>query len=86
MHQAFNFEFLDTRWDPAGYRHVITGSYRSNDAVGAPTTWVLSNHDVLRHATRLAVVQEGYRPNGIGADDPQPDPELGLRRAARRRR
>ena len=81
MHQAFNFEFLDTRWDPAGYRHVITESYRSNDAVGAPTTWVLSNHDVLRHATRLAVVQEGYRPNGIGADDPQPDPELGVRRA-----
>jgi len=81
MHQAFNFEFLDTGWGAAGYRHVIEESYRSNDAVGAPTTWVLSNHDVIRHATRLAILSEGYRPNGIGADDPQPDAELGLRRA-----
>ena len=81
MHQAFNFPFLDTHWDAAAYQEVIERSLRSNDSVGAPTTWVLSNHDVLRHATRFGIDQKGYRPNGIGADDPQPDTALGLRRA-----
>src|SRR5690606_21036895 len=50
------------------------------DEVGAPTTWVLSNHDVVRHATRLAL-PSGSRPNGIRAHEPQPDAVLGLRRA-----
>ncbi len=81
MHQAFNFPFLDTHWDAAAYREVIENSLRSNDSVGAPTTWVLSNHDVLRHASRLGIDQSGYRPNGIGANDPQPDATVGLRRA-----
>ena len=53
----------------------------SNDDVGAPTTWVLSNHDVVRHASRLGLDQRRRRPNGIRADDPQPDAALGLRRA-----
>lgn len=81
MHQAFNFPFLDTHWDATAYHAVIENSLRSNDSVGAPTTWVLSNHDVLRHASRFGIDQEGYRPNGIGADDPQPDATLGLQRA-----
>jgi alpha-glucosidase len=49
--------------------------------VGAPTTWVLSNHDVVRHASRLGLDQSRPRPNGIRADDPQPDAAVGLRRA-----
>jgi len=81
MHQAFNFPFLDTHWNARAYQVVIESSLRSNDSVGAPTTWVLSNHDVLRHASRFGIDQIGYRPNGIGADDPQPDAPLGLRRA-----
>ncbi len=81
MHQAFNFDFLDTHWDAGALTAVIEASFRSNDAVGAPTTWVLSNHDVVRHASRLGLDQRLPRPNGIAADDPQPDPELGLRRA-----
>ena len=32
-----------------------TRSLAANDAVGAPTTWVLSNHDVVRHASRLGL-------------------------------
>ena len=36
-------------------------------------TWVLSNHDVVRHASRLGLPVGEPRPNGIGADDPQPD-------------
>lgn len=81
MHQAFNFPFLDTLWRAGDYRQVIEASLRSNDSVGAPTTWVLSNHDVVRHASRLGIAQDGYRPNGIGANDPQPDATTGLRRA-----
>lgn len=81
MHQAFNFGFLDTHWYAARLREVIEATLAVNDSVGAPTTWVLSNHDVVRHASRLGLDQSQGRPNGIGADDPQPDPVLGLRRA-----
>jgi alpha-glucosidase len=81
MHQAFNFSFLTTGWDASALRTVIAASYRANDEVGAPTTWVLSNHDVVRHASRLGLPNPGVRPNGIFATDPQPDEELGLRRA-----
>ena len=80
MHQAFNFDFLTAPWDAPGYRSVIRDSIAANDAVGAPTTWVLSNHDVMRHASRLGRTDTANR-NGAGPGDPQPDNELGLRRA-----
>ncbi|MBM6404253.1 glycoside hydrolase family 13 protein [Phycicoccus sp. CSK15P-2] len=81
MHQAFNFDFLESPWDAAALRAVVESSVRVNDGVGAPTTWVLSNHDVVRHASRLGLDQSLPRPNGITAEDPQPDAGLGLRRA-----
>ncbi|MBI9114337.1 glycoside hydrolase family 13 protein [Sanguibacter suaedae] len=81
MHQAFNFSYLTTAWDAAALRGVVTASLKASDEVEAPTTWVLSNHDVVRHASRMGLAGAGVRPNGIGKNDPQPDPELGLRRA-----
>jgi alpha-glucosidase len=81
MHQAFNFEYLDTAWIVADLRRVIETSLAADSAVGAPTTWVLSNHDVVRHATRLGYPAGTHRMSGIGAGDPQPDTGLGLRRA-----
>ena len=81
MHQAFNFSFLTTRWDAHALRTVITASLTASDDVGAPTTWVLSNHDVVRHTSRLGLAAAGTRPNGIGRGDEQPDEQLGLRRA-----
>lgn len=81
MQQAFNFPFLDALWDAKAYRDVITESLEALDAVGAPATWVLSNHDVVRHPSRLGLAEPGSRPKGIAADDPQPDEALGLRRA-----
>lgn len=81
FHQAFNFDFLESPWRAQDWRDVIAASYAANDSVGAPTTWVLSNHDVVRHASRLGLTVGERRPNGIGSDDIQPDPELGLRRA-----
>ncbi|MFE9253784.1 glycoside hydrolase family 13 protein [Streptomyces sp. NPDC006879] len=65
LHQAFNFHYLTTDWDAAALRGAIDESLDAMRPVGAPTTWVLSNHDVVRHATRFA---EG-------------DPQRGQRRA-----
>lgn len=62
-------------------RQSIQTSLLELDAVGAPCTWVLSNHDVVRAASRLGLPITGKGPNGIGAGDSQPDAELGLRRA-----
>ncbi|MEV0894692.1 glycoside hydrolase family 13 protein [Promicromonospora sp. NPDC050262] len=82
MHQAFNFSFLTAPWDAATVRTVVNASLSTMEAVGAPTTWVLSNHDVVRHASRFGLDEIGGRQlNGIGATDPQPDAALGLRRA-----
>ncbi|MDH6460030.1 alpha-glucosidase [Micromonospora sp. A200] len=81
MHQAFNFEYLLASWTAPAQYAVITRSLEATDSVGAPTTWVLSNHDVVRHASRLGLTIGGGRPNGIGIGDPQPDAALGLRRA-----
>ncbi|MET9874918.1 glycoside hydrolase family 13 protein [Actinacidiphila glaucinigra] len=54
LHQAFNFQYLGTKWDAAELREVIDRSLDAMRPVAAPTTWVLSNHDVVRHATRLS--------------------------------
>ncbi|WP_043417387.1 glycoside hydrolase family 13 protein [Terrabacter tumescens] len=81
MHQAFNFDFLTASWIAEDLRAVITSSLHAADSVGAPSTWVLSNHDVVRHASRLGYAPGTPRMNGISATDPQPDRALGLRRA-----
>ena len=82
MHQAFNFHYLETDWDAAALRAVITDSLDEYGAVGAPSTWVLSNHDVVRHASRLALTAENPQGAGIGPKSPgKPDPVKGLRRA-----
>lgn len=84
MHQAFNFAYLQAPWDAEAQRTVIEASLAACDAVGAPTTWVLSNHDVVRHASRLGMPSarvDGRGPNGVRAGDVQPDAAVGLRRA-----
>jgi alpha-glucosidase len=66
LHTAFNFEYLKAGWDAQHIRSRVDASLQMHDRVGAAPTWVLSNHDVVRHATRLA------------PDEPH---ERGLRRA-----
>ncbi|MEU6313956.1 glycoside hydrolase family 13 protein [Streptomyces sp. NPDC047014] len=76
MQQAFNFQYLTSDWEAGALREVIDGSLAAMRPVGAPTTWVLSNHDVTRHATRFA------NPAGLGTQLREPgDRALGLRRA-----
>ena len=52
LHLAFNFRLLQAKWDAAELRDAIDHSIKAMDSAGAPTTWALSNHDVVRHATR----------------------------------
>ncbi|MEV7970812.1 glycoside hydrolase family 13 protein [Sphaerisporangium sp. NPDC088356] len=61
LHQAFNFHFLKTPWDAEMLRGVIDESLATVGPVGAPTTWVLSNHDVKRHVTRYGDGELGLR-------------------------
>jgi alpha-glucosidase len=82
MHQAFNFAYLETPWKAARVRAVIRDSLEAFGAVGAPSTWVLSNHDVVRHASRFGLPGTSPQGDGIGPKShPKPDRVVGLRRA-----
>jgi alpha-glucosidase len=52
LQTAFNFDFLLAPWDAKAMRDVIDSTLAALAGVGAPATWVLSNHDVIRHVTR----------------------------------
>lgn len=58
LHTAFNFDFLKSPWQPDLLRAVIDDTLREHADVGAPATWVLSNHDVARHVSRYARVEQ----------------------------
>ncbi|TYP88465.1 glycoside hydrolase family 13 protein [Blastococcus xanthinilyticus] len=52
MHTAFNFDFMAQPWEPKALRESIDTTLEAHSLVGAPATWVLSNHDVTRPVTR----------------------------------
>ncbi|MFC4495450.1 glycoside hydrolase family 13 protein [Streptomyces ovatisporus] len=81
--QAFNFDYLKTGWSAAELRSVIDVSLRTAQSAGASATWVLSNHDVIRHASRLAVPEDADAEAWLlsGGTRPRLDAERGLRRA-----
>jgi alpha-glucosidase len=80
FHQTFNFRFLDAGWDPKKLFDAINESFEAFDGVGAPSTWVLNNHDVIRHASRFGGdYGRATASDGVGSDQPQPDSELGLK-------
>jgi alpha-glucosidase len=81
MHQAFNFGYLETPWEVEPLRKIIDDSMAAFGAVGAPSTWVLSNHDVIRHPSRFALTPPPPQGDGIGPKSPRkPDEVVGLRR------
>ncbi len=61
LHQAFNFDYLDAAWTAEAVRTVVDVSLTQAALVGAPTTWVLSNHDKQRHVTRYGGGELGLR-------------------------
>lgn len=81
MQQAFNFDFLLAGWDAERMAAAIEDSLRADASVGAPSTWVLSNHDTVRHTTRFGLKDPTTFLKGIAAADEQPDAALGLARA-----
>jgi len=82
FHQTFNFRFLDAGWEKQKLRAAIDESFEAFGRVGAPSTWVLNNHDVMRHASRFGgEYGRATASDGVGPDGPQPDNSLGLRRA-----
>jgi alpha-glucosidase len=81
MQQAFNFIYMTAGWDAVAMHTAIDDSLATNAAVDATTTWVLSNHDVVRHASRFGLADPTSWPRGIGAKEEQPDAALGLTRA-----
>jgi alpha-glucosidase len=52
LHQAFNFAWLLAPWSASAFADVVRGTLAAVAPVSAAPTWVLSNHDVVRHPTR----------------------------------
>ncbi len=61
LHTAFNFPYLNAPWDAVALRAVIDESLSTYAPIDAPATWVLSNHDVVRHVSRLGRPQVAGR-------------------------
>ncbi|HEY2042513.1 MAG TPA: glycoside hydrolase family 13 protein [Jatrophihabitans sp.] len=52
LHLTFNFRLIKAEWSAKEFTEAIDLSMNAMAGVGAPCTWVLSNHDVVRHSTR----------------------------------
>ena len=81
LHTAFNFTYLQAPWDAGYLRHVIAETLDEHAVVGAPATWVLSNHDVARHVSRYARDQESPGSSLMQLLGQPADFDLGRRRA-----
>ena len=80
MHTAFNFDFMARPWDAAELRASIDLMLDAHAPVGAPSTWVLSNHDITRPVTRYGREDSGFAFARKRFGTPT-DLELGRRRA-----
>ncbi|MGH8950445.1 MAG: glycoside hydrolase family 13 protein [Acidimicrobiia bacterium] len=81
-HQAFDFLFMLSPWELGSVSRAIDTALDGAGAVGSVPTWVLSNHDVVRHTTRFALPQDfDARIWLLDGDRDLLDPELGLLRA-----
>ncbi len=84
--QAFNFDLLEAPFSAEGFRGIVAKCLFEAAASGASSTWVFSNHDVVRHASRYAL-PDGSTQKDLntwlmaGGSTPVPDLARGLRRA-----
>jgi alpha-glucosidase len=86
--QAFNFDLLEADFEADAFRSIITDNLEHAADSGSSTTWVFSNHDVIRHATRYGLPPNGDEPRRhgrawllSGGAEPALDAAAGLRRA-----
>lgn len=56
--QAFNFDLLRANFNAVDFRAIIAENLELAARSGASSTWVLSNHDVIRHTTRYGLKAE----------------------------
>jgi alpha-glucosidase len=81
--QCFNFIMAFAGWNPKKVRKFAAQSLEAAAKSGSSTTWVLSNHDVIRHVTRYSLPKVSdfggwYKDNRL---NPGLDLELGTERA-----
>ncbi len=81
--QAFNFDLLKADFDAGQFREVVDFCLGQAAEAGSSSTWVLSNHDVVRHASRYGLpagtdLDDWLMTDGLGT---VLDAEQGLRRA-----
>jgi alpha-glucosidase len=50
---SFNFDFLGSPWEPTMLKKMINRSIEALADVGAPSSWVFNNHDVVRSVDRF---------------------------------
>lgn len=86
--QAFNFDLLRANFDAAEFRAIIDHNLESVTVTGSSNTWVFSNHDVVRHATRYGLADDPGDEGAVGREwllrggpASELDAPLGLRRA-----
>jgi alpha-glucosidase len=71
LQNSFNFEMLTTLWDAKQIKSKIDSSLEALAEVGAPTSWVFNNHDVVRSIDRLDL---GLTNDGTSTFTRQGDP------------
>ena len=81
--QAFNFDLLVADYDAKLFKKIITNNVKLAKSEGSSSTWVLDNHDQVRHATKYGLpkgtdLKEWLLSDGSSA---RLDRKLGLRRA-----
>ncbi|ALD73201.1 glycoside hydrolase family 13 protein [Trueperella pyogenes] len=92
--QAFNFDLLEADFEAEQFAPIIRHNLKLAEYSGSSSTWVLSNHDVVRHATRYGLPNPPRQPGNLtpdekhgaawlltGGTDPMLERERGLRRA-----
>ena len=91
--QSFNFDLLEADFNATHFHDIVTHNLDLAKKSGSSSTWVLSNHDVVRHPTRYGLPTVGRREDGkpverqggawlhSGGTDPELDRARGLRRA-----
>lgn len=81
-HQAFDFLFLQAPWEAGAMSEAIDEALTSSATVGSKPSWVLSNHDVVRHVTRYGLPKDvDSRDWLLEGDRSLLDEDTGLRRA-----
>ncbi len=91
--QSFFFDLQLADYDAASFRLIIDDCLSVAAVSGSSVTWVLNNHDTVRHASRYGTPFPGYGPSGdplrkhgtdwlmAGGDPVLIDAARGLRRA-----